>query len=383
MRAPPAGPQLAVLATSDEDWLLADVARRFVRDERLLEHTRSVADGRCSADEVAGVLNRAVARLGWSELLVPDLPGTPPAIRRAAIVVQQLGSELNPTSLNSSLLGSYVRWQYDAEPGRIEGTTALALDLMTPGSAEFTYAGTGEGCGSISGAGGLLAGELTGADELVCEARDETGSRVHVLITVDDLGPEAIAELPSLDLTRTYVTLDLAAVPARRLVRSDADAERLAKELWSSAVVLYCAETLGALGRLFGDAMSYAHERIAFGRPVASYQAIKHRFADASLHIETACALLEHAVDELESESPAAFSAVSAVKAYLSTISVDVAEECMQFYGAIGYTWEFDAHLYLRRLVTQRWLLGDPEWHQRAVYRAVQRVITRERGPRK
>jgi alkylation response protein AidB-like acyl-CoA dehydrogenase len=368
--APEAQPQLAALARSDEDWLLADLARRFVGDQGLLGHSRAVANGRSSGDQLTAALDRVLASLGWSELLVPKIPGAPPAIRRAAIVLQELGTELNPTPLTSSLLAAHARWHYGDVPRTREETTALALDLATPGIGAFSYAATGDGSGSISGTGGLLAGELARADSVVCEARDDDGRRVHVLVSIADLGPEAIVEQASLDLTRTYVTLDLAATPARRLEGPRVDGERLAGELWLSAVLLYCAETLGALGRLFGATIRYARERIAFGRPVASYQAIKHRLADASLHIETASALLEYAVDEIESASPTACTAVSALKAYLSTISVSVAEECMQFFGAVGYTWEFDAHLYLRRLVTQRCLLGSPEWHQRAVYRA-------------
>lgn len=364
MSTPAARPQLAALATSDEDWLLADVARGFVRDEALRAQARAISDGGRSAEEVAAALDGVLTRLGWSELLVPDLPGAPPAIRRAAIVLQELGRGLNPTPLTSSLLATHALRRHGHEPN---GRAALALDLAVPGGGGFTYDGDD---GAIDGTGGLFAGDLARADTIVCEARDGRGSRTHVLVATADLGPRGVVERRSLDLTRTYVTLDLAAVPARRLEGTEAGGERLTEELWSAAVVLCCAEALGALGELFGDAIDYARERIAFGRPVASYQAIKHRLADASLHVETACALLEHAVDEIEAASPTAPVAVSALKAHLSACAVDVAEECMQIYGAIGYTWEFDAHLYLRRLVTQRWLLGDPAWHQRAVHRA-------------
>jgi alkylation response protein AidB-like acyl-CoA dehydrogenase len=372
MSAPRIEPS-AALERSEEDRALADVARQFVRGEGLLEHCRSLADCRRPAEEIRAALAQALLPLGWSELLVPERAGAPPMIRRAAIVLQELGRALNPTPLIGSLLGAYALWYYGEHSD--DGMTAFALNLEVPGNDPFTFAGSGGRPGAIDGVASVCAADACRAERIVCEARDEAGQRVHALVAGDDLRPNALAEHHSLDLTRSYVALRLDAVPARLLTGAGGsdqatDADRLARELFCCAVVLYCAETLASLSRLYAGTLSYTRERVAFGRPVASYQAIKHRLANASLHVETACALLEHAVDEIETGRESAVSAVSAVKAYLSTISVDVAEECMQFHGAIGYTWEFDAHLYLRRVVTQRWLLGDPRWHQRAVYRA-------------
>ena len=130
------------------------------------------------------------------------------------------------------------------------------------------------------------------------------------------------------------------------------------------AVVLQVAESLGAMDALFERTCAYAKDRIAFGRPIGSFQAIKHLLADLSLRVEGTRAALASAVEAVESSSEDASTIASMLKSYAGDAGVELAQGCLQVHGGIGFTWEHDLHLYLRRLTSDAALFGDPIWHR-------------------
>ena len=135
------------------------------------------------------------------------------------------------------------------------------------------------------------------------------------------------------------------------------------------ATTLNLAESVGAMRRLVEITVDYAKARTAFGRPIGSFQALKHILADASLWTEQSTAALDAATEAVADRRPAASEIVSIATAYAGDAGVNVAQMCLQAHGGIGFTWEHDLHFYLRRLEADRALYGDPVWHRERICR--------------
>jgi alkylation response protein AidB-like acyl-CoA dehydrogenase len=127
------------------------------------------------------------------------------------------------------------------------------------------------------------------------------------------------------------------------------------------------AETVGAMDALFEMARQYALDRVAFGRPIGSFQAVKHQLADMSLSVEAARAVTASAVEALAGGKAEAGEIVSIAKAWIGDVGIDVAQGCFQVFGGIGYTWEHDSHWYLRRITMNGLLYGNADWHRERI----------------
>ena len=130
------------------------------------------------------------------------------------------------------------------------------------------------------------------------------------------------------------------------------------------ALVQLAAESVGAMRQLFNMTVQYAKERVAFGRPIGSFQAVKHLLADLSLLVELSSAIADEAANALQAGRPDSAELASVAKAYVGEAGIQVSQGCLQVHGGIGYTWEHDLHLYLRRLASDAALFGDPSWHR-------------------
>jgi alkylation response protein AidB-like acyl-CoA dehydrogenase len=108
----------------------------------------------------------------------------------------------------------------------------------------------------------------------------------------------------------------------------------------------------------------YLGDRYSFGRPLNSYQALKHRMADLTMWVEACLGAASAAARAVQEDSPDAPTAVSAAKAYIGEKATDVIQDCIQLHGGIGITWEHDLHLYLRRAMADRFTYGPPDEHR-------------------
>ena len=134
------------------------------------------------------------------------------------------------------------------------------------------------------------------------------------------------------------------------------------------ALALQCAEIVGAADRVFEFTIEYAQDRYAFGRPIASFQALKHRIADMLVWLEFSKSISDaaaKAVDGLGHEDPARL--VSVAKAYVADKCLDLIDDCVQINGGIGVTWEHDIHIYSRRVAVDRAVYGSPEEHKERI----------------
>ena len=176
-----------------------------------------------------------------------------------------------------------------------------------------------------------------------------------------------IEPLQALDLVRRYadIVLSQVRVPRDAVVGEIGGAGPAIEGLLRHLLVLQCAEMAGAADRVFAMTTEYAAARYSFGRPLTSYQALKHRFADMKTALEACHAITTGAAAAVGTRAAEADRLASAAKAYVADRASEIIQDCVQMHGGIGVTWEHDIHLYLRRVTTDRSLAGTPREHLR------------------
>jgi alkylation response protein AidB-like acyl-CoA dehydrogenase len=202
------------------------------------------------------------------------------------------------------------------------------------------------------------------ADLLLVTARGVDGL-VQVLVPTGTAGV-TVTPRRSVDMVRRFaeVTFDGARVPTSAIVQSGAAAEAAVEAQLQTAVVLNVAETVGAIERVFEFTLEWCFDRYSFGRPLASYQEIKHRVADMRLWLEASRATAAAAAVSVASGADDAAQLVSAAKSYVDSHAGELVQDCVQLHGGIGVTWEHDIHLYLRRVTLNSGLYGTVRDHR-------------------
>jgi alkylation response protein AidB-like acyl-CoA dehydrogenase len=204
----------------------------------------------------------------------------------------------------------------------------------------------------------VLDGHL--ADVLLVVARGEAGLELfRVEPDAPGLGRSLV---PSLDLTRKLAHVDLAATPARRVSRGD-QAEALERVLALTHAAL-AAEQVGGAQKCLEMATEYARTRLQFGRPIGSYQAIKHKCADMLVEVEFAKSAAYNACFAAANEEDDFLEAAALAKATCSEAYFHAAAENIQIHGGMGFTWEHPAHLYFKRAKASDLLFGDAAHHR-------------------
>src|SRR5205085_8814926 len=170
----------------------------------------------------------------------------------------------------------------------------------------------------------------------------------------------------SVDLTRRFAVarFDDVRVPASALVGALGDAATQVERQVQLGLACQNAETVGAMQRAFDMTVEWAFDRYSFGRPLASYQELKHRFADMKMWLEACHATAAAAANAVEDEAPDAAELVSVAKAYVGEFGMELMQDCVQMHGGIGLTYDHDLHVFLRRATQNRALFGSPAWHR-------------------
>jgi alkylation response protein AidB-like acyl-CoA dehydrogenase len=210
------------------------------------------------------------------------------------------------------------------------------------------------------------------ADLLLVVARREgtRGEEGVSLFAVPAGAPGLVRQaLPTMDQTRRLasVELDGVQVPASALLGEEGRAwPSLAGTLDRAAVAL-AAEQVGGAQRCLDDSVAYALERVQFGRPIASFQSIKHKCADMMVAVESARSAAYYAACVAAEDGEALPLAASLAKATCSEAFFRCAADSLQIHGGVGFTWEYDVHLFFKRARSMEGYLGDPAWHRERV----------------
>lgn len=363
---------------NDDQEFFRETARRFIEAEVPVSVVREWHD---LADGYPQSWWRAAAELGWAALMVPEslgggsISGRP--IVDLTIVADEMGrgvvpGPFMPTNVVADTLGrSGTEDQQSLLEGVMAGDVVLAWAFCEPGG-DWT-AGHVAAAAAPSNGGYVLTGIKTAveagaqAHQLLVTARTPDGLAQFLLPS--DAPGITVTPQESLDLGRRFaeVRLDGVAVGPESMVgepgaAAEADVERQRLVM----VLLQCADNSGSAARVLEFTVEYAFDRFSFGRPLASYQALKHRFADMKLWSEASQAAVDGAADALAAGDDET-RMVSVAKSYVGDHSVELMQDCVQIHGGIGVTFEHDLHLYLRRATVNRGLFGTPDDHRDAL----------------
>ncbi len=176
------------------------------------------------------------------------------------------------------------------------------------------------------------------------------------------------APLQTMDATRKQAELRFSGTPAR-LVGEEGGGLRVLEKVLQLAAVALAGEQVGGAQRCLDMSVEYAKSRVQFGRPIGSFQAIKHKCADVLLDVSSAKSAAYYAAWVAEEDSDELPVAASLVKSYCSDAYFHAAAENIQIHGGIGFTWEHDAHLYFKRAKSSELMLGDPSYHRELLVR--------------
>lgn len=354
--------------TEDQEFF-QQTTRKFLAAECPITAVRSLEDD--PAGYSAAYWMRG-AELGWTSMLVPEADGggslSEHGLLDLVLVAEEMGrlvspGPLVPTNVVASALG---------ESGSAEQRAAL-LPGIVAGELVAAWCGTdpveavrqGEGFALTGVAAPVEAGAQ--AQHLLVAARTANGL-TQMLVPADSPGL-AITPMGNLDLVRRFaeVRFDGVLVPKTGVVGEEGGAADDIERQLQVAVVLQCAETVGVVERIFEVTLEYVGDRYSFGRPLSSYQALKHRFADMKMWLEACHATATAAARAVADRAANAGEIVSATKAYIGPHATDIIQDCVQMHGGIGVTWEHDIHLYLRRATVNRGTYGTPAEHRERI----------------
>jgi alkylation response protein AidB-like acyl-CoA dehydrogenase len=363
-----------------EQVLFASTAGEFLQREGSLTHVR---DLHAAGETFQPQWWRRAAELGWTSLLVPeDLGGgsvSGDGVADLALVAELIGRSVAPGPLHpvSTVLAGLVDAD-DAErhsaviESLVAGELVASWAVYEPGRrwapTESTVTATPTESGwCLDGVKDRVeAGTESGIVLLVAVA---DGVPRQFLVTTDAAGVRVEAQ-NSLDLVKRYarITFDGVEVAQDAAVGTAEQTPALIARQAQIAQVLQCAEVVGILDSVFAFTVQWAFDRHSFGRPLASYQALKHRYADMKIWLEACRATTRAAVAAVSARSDDADRLVSVAKSYVGEHAPDMLQHCVQLHGGIGVTWEHDLHLFLRRATLNRAMLGTPEEHDLRVY---------------
>ncbi len=364
------------LELTEDQELFRQTTRRFIEAEMPMTSVRQLHE--TLAGYPSGWWVEA-ASLGWTSLLSSaeagggSLSGRP--VADAAIVAEEIGRQCAPgpflpTNIVISALSS-------PEAGNVHGpvlssllggTEVASWALAEPGDrwdpVSFTTTARMDGESIIIDGTKSYVEAAQSADHFLVTVEGREGLS-QVLVAADASGVTVVGA-DSIDLGRRFGTVrfDSVRVPGTACVGSWGQAADQVERQLQLALVFQSADTVGCLDRAFDFTLDYMNDRYAFGRPISSYQALKHRVADLLLCLESAKATTDAAIAAIDAGSTEAGVLARVANAYVSAEGPRMVQDFVQFHGGVGVTWEHDLHLYLRRVTTNHALYGTPDCHR-------------------
>jgi Acyl-CoA dehydrogenases len=370
-------------AFSEEQEELRRSVRRFLEDKSPVFEVRRLMETTEGYDEA--VWAQMGKELGLQSLHIPEeYGGQGFSFVELVVVLEEMGRALLCAPFYASVClaaNAIMNAGTDEDrqallPGIASGDTIATLAFTEPNgrwdasgiTMEAVPAGDGaDGSGGYSLSGTkmfVLDGHTAGLVVVAARRPGSEGTEGISFFTVDG-GAEGLTRtpLPTMDQTRKQAKLEFSGVPAKLLGGEGDGWAALSKTLDQAAVCL-CAEMVGGAQRVLDMSVEYAKVRIQFGRPIGSFQAIKHKCADMLLEVESAKSAAYYAGWAAAEDNDELPVVASLAKAYCSDAYFHAAAENIQIHGGIGFTWEHDAHLYFKRAKSSEILLGDATYHR-------------------
>jgi 3-oxochol-4-en-24-oyl-CoA dehydrogenase len=344
-----------------------DVLRRFLAKKSPESAVRALMESPEGFDRA--VWSQAATQLGLTGLVVPErLGGTGATIVELGVAFEEAGRALwcapllSTVGLASMALLEIPPSEVGSEllSGIVDGSTTatLAWGGLRPGESSITAA-CAEGGWELTGTADYVL-DGARAEVLLVAARIESKVGLFVAQTAPGAGP-VVQPLTTMDSTRRLAHLMFTRTSAELI---DEDAAAGLERAVDSTELLLAAEQLGGATRSMEMAVEYAKERVQFGRPIGSFQAIKHRLADVFVKVEFARSAVEDALRAAAQHHERLRAAASLARSVCSEAYLQAAAANIQVHGGIGFTWEHPAHLYLKRAKSSELLFGSPKWHR-------------------
>ena len=324
------------------------------------------------------------AALGWTSLLVSEADGggsvSGHGVLDLTLVAEEMGRRVSPgpllpTNVVAAALSEYGTDEQKTRhlPGILSGEAIATWCLGEVGASGLPDAITFEAVlqgGEFVLTGRKGAAQAAAESDLFLVAALVDGQPTQFLVEADTPGV-SVVPAEALDLTHRFgfVEFDRVALAPTAVLGPVGGAAAQIERLFELAVTLQCASMVGAIDRMLAVTIEYSFDRFSFGRPLASYQALKHRFADLKLWTEASLATSDAAAHAVDSRAEKAYELVSVAKSYIGDHAPAILSDCVQLHGGIGVTWDHDIHLYTRRVVEDRSLFGTPEEHRERIAR--------------
>ena len=371
---------------NEEQELLRNTARKFFENECGSGTVRRLME---TPEGISAELWKKLAEQGWLGLIYPEqYDGTGLGLVDLVVLMEEMGRAVAPGPYFSTvLLGGLAILEAGGDAQKKEwlpriaaGDKRVALAWMEPsaqlGPAGVTLTAVKRGETFTLSGTKLFVHDAHTADALVVAARTRPGAGADgvslFLLPKGTKGLE-VTLLPTMDQTRKLceVACSDVTVGADALLGAAGAGWAPLSRVLDRATVALCAEMCGGAQKVLDMTVEYAKIRQAFGRPIGSYQGVKHRAADMLVDVENSKSITYYAAWALDENSPEAPLAVSMAKAYVSDAYRRVAAGGIQLHGGIGFTWEHDLHLYFKRAKGSEFTFGDATHHRERVAQLV------------
>ncbi|MCL4443927.1 MAG: acyl-CoA/acyl-ACP dehydrogenase [Actinobacteria bacterium] len=357
--------------TEEQEELRRQV-RRFLEEKSPISEVRRLMETDDGYDK--SVWDQMAGQLGLTALIIPEeYGGAGFGYVELTVVLEEMGAALLcapfystvALATNALLLSGDEQAKKDLLPGIASGET-IATFAYVEDSGRWDIDGVelvasnGSNGWTLNGSKMFVVDGNT-ASSIIVAAKTPKG--VSLFAVNGDADGLTRTSLTTMDMTRKQSKLEFSATPARLVGEDGAAADVISKTLDRAAIAL-AAEQVGGAQKCLDMAVEYAKNRIQFGRPIGSFQAIKHKCADMLMEVESARSAAYYGGWALADDSDEVPVVASLAKSYCSEAYFHAAAENIQIHGGIGFTWEHDAHLYFKRAKTSELFLGDPSYHR-------------------
>jgi alkylation response protein AidB-like acyl-CoA dehydrogenase len=368
---------------SEEQEMLRDAVKRFLTDNCSTKFVRQMMADATAHD--AGFWQKLVGQ-GWPGLLIPEqYGGTNGTFLDMTVIIEEMGKAILPGPFfAAALLGApaFIEGASDALkkeflPKMAEGKF-IATAAIAEASGRFDAGGI-ELKASKKGSGYTLTGEkffvpdAHVADAIIVAAR--TGGSGENGITLLCVPAKekgvTVTQLKTVDMTRRVCHVKFDNVQADTVIGAENSGWKVLRRVLDVSTAALSAEMVGTAQKALDIAVDYAKTRVQFGKPIGSFQAVKHKCVDMMVAVENARSLTYYACWTVDENVPEAATAVPMAKAYASDMAKNVTSEAIQVHGGIGFTWEHDMHLYHRRALAGEANLGNAPIHREVVAKSL------------
>jgi alkylation response protein AidB-like acyl-CoA dehydrogenase len=353
------------LAPTDDQALFQQTVRAFLERESSLATVRTWIDDDKGFDATWW---KQATTLGFTSFLVAEADGggslSGDGLADLLVVAEEMGRLVSPGPIVPTNVVACAVSQAGTPDQR-----ARVLPAILSGEAIPAWCGATTVDVRVDGDHFVLTGSAlpveaaTRADDVLVTATSADGP-TQFLVPLGTRGV-TVTPLAGIDLARRFAHVEFDAVPVDRsaVLGEIGGAASAFEQQLLTALVLQCAESVGAMERVFEFTVDYLGDRYASGRPLSSYQVLKHYLADMRLWLEAAQGVTTLAGRAVHDQASDAEELVRAAAAYVGDHGTELVQRAVQLHGGIGITWEHDLHLYLRRVTLNRNLLGTPPEH--------------------